>query len=597
MSLGCGSGASAAPPPPRASATIALPPGYYAEAKARPILDKMLPVRLAPDLSGLAPGESQAVKELLKAGEIFEAIFERSRHREALSARRDLLELDRRLGSPAATQGLLTLYHFFQGPIATTLDNKREPFLPVSPSAPGKDIYPWGISKPEVDAFLAGRPADRASILDVRTVVRRADEATARADREALSRHPVLDALHPGLRERLLGIEKSPDPRALYAVPYAVAYADELVQAYSHLMTAAGAAAGDDPELARYLRNRARDLLSNDYESGDASWVTGRFKRLNAQIGAYEVYDDELYGTKAFYSLSVLLRDVKASDEVVRAVGDLQAIEDTLPYENKKRVQSGIPIGVYDVIADFGQARGGNTASILPNEPEFARRYGRRILMRRNILEHPAIDAHIVRPYQAALDPAHVADYRPDGRFYYTLWHEIGHYLGVDRDKAGRDLDTALEDASSLLEEMKADLVGLFVVKGLAERGFYDEARKRAVYAAGIFRTLQDVRPRRDQPYRTMQLMQMNYFLEKGLLSFDRARGVLTIHYDRYHDVVTSLLREVLAVQYAGDKAAADRFIDARSKWEKDVHEVLAEKIRKKQRYRFQLMRYAALGG
>jgi hypothetical protein len=94
-----------------------------------------------------------------------------------------------------------------------------------------------------------------------------------------------------------------------------------------------------------------------------------------------------------------------------------------------------------------------------------------------------------------------------------------------------------------------------------------------------------------------MQLMQMNDFLEKGLLSFDRARGVLTIHYDRYHDVVTSLLREVLAVQYAGDKAAADRFIDARSKWEKDVHEVLAEKIRKKQRYRFQFMRYAALGG
>jgi hypothetical protein len=28
--------------------------------------------------------------------------------------------------------------------------------------------------------------------------------------------------------------------------------------------------------------------VSNDYESGDASWVTGRFTHLNAQIGAYE---------------------------------------------------------------------------------------------------------------------------------------------------------------------------------------------------------------------------------------------------------------------------------------------------------------------
>lgn len=596
MSLGCGAGASAAPPP-RASAPVALPAGYYTETQAKPILEKMLTVRLAPDLSVLTPGEAEAVKKLLEAGEIFEAIYERSRHKDALSAHRELGELHRRLGSPAATQGLLTLYQFFQGPIATTLDNKREPFMPVAPPAPGKAVYPWGIAKGEVDAFLAARPAERASILDVRTVVRRADAASARADREALDRHPVLDVLHPGLRDRLIGIEKNPDPKALYAVPYAVAYADEMARAYSLLMGAAAAAAGDDPDFARYLRNRARDLLSNDYESGDASWVTGRFKRLNAQIGAYEVYDDELYGTKAFYSLSVLLRDVKASDDVVRAVGDLQAIEDSLPYEKKKRVQAGIPIGVYDVIADFGQARGGNTASILPNEPEFARRYGRRILMRRNILEHPEIDAHIVRPYQAAIDPAHAADYRPAGRFYYTLWHEIGHYLGVDRDKNGRDLDIAFEDASSLLEEMKADLVGLFVAKTLTERGFYDEAQKRAVYAAGILRTLQNVRPRRDQPYRTMQLMQMNYFLEKGLLSFNRAKGVLTIHYDRYHDVVTSLLREVLAVQYGGDKAAADAFIDANTKWDKDIHEVLAAKIQKKQRYRFQLTRYAALGG
>lgn len=595
MTLGCGAGASAAPPP-RAAPSIGLPEGYYPEAKSKPIAEKMLPVRLAPDLSGLTPGEAAAVAKLIEVGALFESIYERSRHRDALSAERDLRALDKRLGSPPATRGLLTLYRFFQGPIATTLDNKREPFLPVEPAVPGKNVYPWGIGKAEVDTFLAAAPVERAAILDARSVVRRAELTSVRADREALERHPVLDTLHPGLRERLERLEKSPDPKTLYAVPYAVAYADEMVTAYSRLMEAAAAVAADDADFARYLRNRARDLLSNDYESGDASWVTGRFKRLNAQIGAYEVYDDELYGAKAFYSLSVLLRDVKASDDVARAIGDLQTIEDSLPYEHKKRVQAGIPVGVYDVIADFGQARGGNTASILPNEPELARRYGRTILMRRNILEHPEIDAHIVRPYQSALEPAHAAEYRPDGRFYYTLWHEIGHYLGVDRDKRGRDLDTALEDASSLLEEMKADLVGLFVTKTLAERGFYDAARTKAVYVAGVLRTLQDVRPRRDQPYRAMQLMQMNYFLEKGLLSFNRGKGLLTIHYDRYHEVVTSLLREVLAVQHAGDKAAADRFIDAHLRWEKDLHDVLADKIRKKQRYRFQLVRYAALG-
>ena len=46
--------------------------------------------------------------------------------------------------------------------------------------------------------------------------------------------------------------------------------------------------------------NRARDLLTDDYESGDAAWITGRFRNLNAQIGSYETYDDELMGTRAF---------------------------------------------------------------------------------------------------------------------------------------------------------------------------------------------------------------------------------------------------------------------------------------------------------
>lgn len=595
MSLGCSAATSSAAPPPKPAAA-ALPPGYWSLEKSKPITDKVLTVRLAPDLASLTPGEAQAVKKLLEVGAIFHDVYERSRHPEARSSLAALHDLDRKLGSPPATQGLLTLFRFNRGPIATTLDNKREPFLPVAPTTPGKNVYPWAILKGEVDAFMAARSDARASILDARTVVRRADAESVKRDLEALRKHPVLDALHPGLRERLERMEAIPEPKVLYAVPYAVAYADEMVQAYSLLVEAAASVAADDADLARYLRNRARDLLSNDYESGDASWVTGRFKRLNAEIGAYETYDDELFGTKAFYTVSLLLRDVKASADVEKAVGDLQVFEDSLPYEHKKKVRSDIPIGVYDVIADFGESRSGNTASILPNDPEIARRYGRTILMRRNILEHPAIDAGIVRPYLDALDPAYAKDARPEGRFHYTLWHEIGHYLGVDRDKGGRDLDAALEEDSGLLEEMKADLVGLYVAKALRERGYYDEARLRAVYIAGILRTLQSVKPRRDQPYNTMQLMQMNYFLEKGLLAFDRGRKVLTINFDRYHDTVSSLLREVLAVQREGDKARAGRFVDTYTAWDQGLHEAVASKIRAKQKYRYQLMRYAALG-
>ena len=75
-----------------------------------------------------------------------------------------------------------------------------------------------------------------------------------------------------------------------------------------------------------------------------------------------------------------------------------------------------------------------------------------------------------------------------------------------------------------LLEEMKADLVSLFAARELHERGAFDDARLRAVYADGIRRVLQKTRPRRDQPYQTMQLIQWNWFLDHGLLTAERGR-------------------------------------------------------------------------
>jgi hypothetical protein len=49
-------------------------------------------------------------------------------------------------------------------------------------------------------------------------------------------------------------------------------------------------------------------------------------------------------------------------------------------------------------------------------------------------------------------------------------------------------------------------------------------------------------------------------------------------------------------VQYNGDKAAADRFIDQYTTWKDDLHGVVAKNIRDQSRYRFRLFKYAALG-
>lgn len=547
------------------------------------VLSRTQQLTLAPDVSALSAGEQAAVRELLAAGERVHRIYMQQRHPEALAA------ADYLAAHPALTKAR-DLFWMNIGPIATTLDNTREPFLAVTPETPARNMYPPGTTRAIMDAFLTAHPERRADILDDRTVVWAATAQNLNRALDALRRHPALETLHPGIRAKLRG------EQTYLAVPYSIAYADDIFFIADRLNAAADDVAAGDPAFARYLRLRARDLMADDYEGGDAAWVTGHFSgNLNAQIGAYETYDDALYGVKTFFSLSVLVRDVPRSNELKSALEDIQLVENALPYDNHREVRSDIPVGVYNIIADFGQARGTNTASILPNEAYLARQYGRTILIRGNILLNDDIFQETERAFAAAVVDSQAHDLTPEGGFYRTLWHEIGHYCGVDITADGRDLDSALQDSADLYEEMKADLVSLTSARILHDRGKLSDEQLRAIYASGIRRVLQKNKPRRDQPYQTMQLMQWNWFMDKGALHFENGR--LRIDYARYPAAVESLLHEVLAIQRNGDHAAANAFVDRWTSWRTDLHEVIAHNMRASERTRFALVTYAAVPG
>jgi hypothetical protein len=572
-----------------------LPAGYWTPDRSTAIVRQMQTIRLTPDLSALGTGERQAVAKLLQVGQIFQILYEQQRHAGALAASTELARLANQAGAPAGMQDLSTLYRLFQGPIASTPDNKLEPFLPVGLAPPGRAVYPAGITKQEVDRFIAASPDSRATILHPRTVVRRAEESNLLADLAQLRRSPALATLHPGLQRSLQEMLVSPSAARLYAVPYALAYADEMRRAHGLLNEAADAVQQEDPQFAGYLRNRSRDLLSNDYESGDAAWITGKFRNLNAQIGSYESYDDELYGIKTFFGMSVVSTRARETAQLRAAVAVLQSVQDDLPSRKHKKVRADIPIGVYDVVADFGQARGGNTATILPNDDLLTRRYGQIILMRPDMIRSPAIFDASTAAWRAAVNPSHGAELSAEGTFNRLVWHEVGHYVGVDSRADGQSAGGAFGLDALMLEELKADLVSLHSAQGLNRRGFYSDAQLRQVYASGIHRALVDNRPRRQQAYTTMRLMQWNFFLQEALLNFDPATGRMQIDYDKYHAVIGRMLSTVLDLQYEGTQAALDTFVDKYTRWDDAVHGVVARNMRGTQRFRNRLFKYAAL--
>jgi hypothetical protein len=382
-----------------------LPEGYWTAEQTQPILDATLKVTLDSNLAHLTLAETQALEELLAAGRIMHELYEEQLHPEAHSAKQALDALRFTAGENHATSNLVDLYYLSKGPIVTTLDNERLPFLPVAAAAPGKNVYPVDLTREEFDAYVEAHSGQAASLLAERAVVRRATAENIAADLATLEEYPAVDALHGGLRTSLEALVANDS--GLYAVPYALAYAPRLDAAKKHLDAAATILEFDAPDFAAYLQNRGRDLLSGDYESGDASWVSAEFRNLNLQFGSYETYNDSLLGVKAFYSASLLARDEEKSRALAAAMTELQSIENSLPYEHQKRVRSQVPVGVYNVVADFGQARGANTATILPNDADHARKYGRIVLIRNNILTNPEIFENRKLRYAAVLDPGY----------------------------------------------------------------------------------------------------------------------------------------------------------------------------------------------
>ena len=132
-----------------------LPAGYWPPEKSQSIINKTQTTYLTPSLSSLSQEEILAIQKLNEVGKIFQSLYEYQRHPKALSSLKELQSLDKKLNSHIATQNLLTLYRLYQGPIANTLENKREAFLTVKNELPGGSLYPEDETRGEL-----GPPAD-----------------------------------------------------------------------------------------------------------------------------------------------------------------------------------------------------------------------------------------------------------------------------------------------------------------------------------------------------------------------------------------------------------------------------------------------------
>jgi len=362
----------------------------------------------------------------------------------------------------------------------------------------------------------------------------------------------------------LYSLVRRDDERNLVLVPYRESYQPELSQAADLLRQASYWA--QNPEFAAYLRLRADALESDDYLASDMAWMDMKNNPVELVIGPIETYEDRLFGYRAAFEAYVLIKDQAWSDRLARFAQYLPELQTGLPVPDEyKQEQPGsdADLNAYDVIYYAGHCNAGSkTIAInLPNDERVVLEKGTRRLQLKNAMlaKYNQILLPIADTLIADDQRGHITF---ESFFGNTMFHEVAHGLGIKNTLDGKNtVRQALKDHASAVEEGKADILGLYMVQKLREKGEITEGELMDDYVtfmAGIFRS---IRFGASSAHGQANMIRFNFFQQAGAFTRDENSGKYRINVEAFEQAMKDLSRTLLQLQGDGDYEAVDAFV------------------------------------
>jgi len=340
----------------------------------------------------------------------------------------------------------------------------------------------------------------------------------------------------------------------LRVVWYHEAFAPEIEKAADLLDRAAEIA--EDEGLKKYLRLRAKALRTDDYRESDMAWMDMKNSNIDYVIGPIENYEDHLYGYKAAHESFILIKDVVWSKKLARFAKFLPQLQKDLPVDEKYKKDvpgSDVDLNAYDVIYYTGDCNAGSkTIAInLPNDEVVQKTKGSRKLQLKNAMK-AKFDKILVPISEVLIDESQRKHITFDAFFANTMFHEVAHGLGVKNTINGKGtVRTALKEHSSALEEGKADILGLYMIQQLVNKGELKEDFKdnMVTFLAGIFRS---VRFGASSAHGKANMIRFNFFKEKGAFTRNED-GTFKVNFDKMEIAMKEMSNLILTLQGNGD--------------------------------------------
>ncbi|WP_283710208.1 dipeptidyl-peptidase 3 family protein [Pseudoalteromonas prydzensis] len=392
--------------------------------------------------------------------------------------------------------------------------------------------------------------------------------------KEELNKSDVTD------KNGLYSVIKRDESGKLYSVAYSIEYAQALEKAANLLREASKLA--DDKEFANYLNLRADALQNDDYQASDFAWMDMKNNPIDVVIGPIETYEDQLFGSRAAFESYVLVKDLAWSERLAKFAAFLPELQKGLPVDAKYKQEvpgSDADLNAYDVVYYAGHSNAGSkTIAInLPNDEQVQLEKGTRRLQLKNAMR-AKFDKILVPISEQLIVPEQRKHITFDAFFANTMFHEVAHGLGIKNTITNKGtVRQSLQEHASALEEGKADILGLYMVEQLLNKGEITEGTLEDYYItfmAGIFRS---VRFGASSAHGKANMIRFNFFAQEGAFSKNE-QGLYSVNMEKMGQAMAKLSRLILTLQGDGDYQKVDQLIathgDIKAELAKDLEKL-----------------------
>ena len=503
----------------------------------------------SPEYLSLAEGDKQALKHLVKAGDILERIEFQIDDPDNLPFK-NFLEEELKKNNP---QAKLTKILFDAQKGINSLDrlsNKIHLAKNIT-EKPGIGVYPTDLTKEEFHKILT-KMLNEKKVEEVKKI----------------------------LNQRSIVVR---DGEYLKSIDYIDYFKKDFELMANELELASKVSTNKD--FNEYLLLQSEALKKSDPlldAKADIKWAELQDTPLELTL-TRENYEDNLTPTvteneelkkllkennidpipKDCLGLRIGIINKQGTDDLTKIKKYLPILAKNMPYNNEyeqtissdKVKQTMVDVDLVYLAGDVGTYRAGITlAENLPNDDKLSLKMGggRRNVYHRQIrfISDPK---KLQEKLDNVLDKEQHKYYNPEADHWFTIGHENTHSLGPKKEKDN------LGKYSHIIEENKADMGGLAFLDLLTEQGMYNEEQKKQIIVTAVVDTFLKVKPNLTQAHRVRTVMQNYYLFKRG--AYVIKDGKILVNIDKVVPAAKEMLSEIVRVQIDDDFSKGEKYV------------------------------------